>query len=179
MKEWFKRHRIFVRSLMVLMVVTGGFRGLFYYAETRFYRGMIPAPIETSGRYYIDGKADWWGGGCGIAIFHLSEKTIRRLEAEGITFLSGARLGRAKRLIGKEVSADYAKWKETPVSSEWLSNGLGPGFGESCSVEPMPDFYKKILTALKSPKSFYTRNKGAAALYVLPSIKIVVFEYHD
>lgn len=151
---------------------------LWRYTEARFYRGMIPAKIETSGVYYIDSKFDLLGG-CGIAAFTLSEQTIRDINRDGLKFFESARSGTGIRIYGDDQISSYAPWKETPVPFKSLSDGLGSAFSKPCSGEPQKGWNEKVLSELEKEGNYYSHNENYSSLLVLPALKTVIFAYYN
>jgi hypothetical protein len=184
MKNWIRKHPTLSGFLGALAFIVLAFKAYYYAAETHFYHGMIPSKIETDGRYYIDTKdfelTDLLRGeSCGIAVFELSEETIEQIKSQGLAFFADAREGVGERWLGgKDAISEYKEWKQTPVPEKFLSDGLGPAFGSSCSKEPSKGWYLKILNALKQPESFYTHNQRGSGLLVIPQMKIIIFTFY-
>lgn len=51
--------------------------------------------------------------------------------------------------------------------------------GFSCITEPRKDWFKDVLNSLRQSGSYHTVNHHGGALYVIPKMKIVIFEYFE
>ena len=172
MRRWMKRHKI-LTGLMVIFVA--GFL-VNHIAVTRYYQGVIPEKIEINGRLFIDMEQDFFMGGCGIAVFALSDKTTQEIKSSGIAFLENARIGKGHRILLDDNYVEYEDWKETPNAAE-LSDGLPVAF--SCASEIDEEWRRDVLMALSRSGSFYTRAQHGGGLIVIPDMKIVVFTFYQ
>lgn len=170
-----KRWRWVIGTVLVLIAA---YKGVFYFSDTRFYKGMVPAKIQVAGRYYIGGKTDIWSGGCGIAAFTLSDSTVEQIKRQGLSFFSDARFGLGKRLIGEDAKSEYKEWEETPIDPESFSNGILPG-GFECAPNAGHRWLSEIRKSLEDKGSYWTINQHSGVLYVIPNMKLVIFAYED
>lgn len=181
-----KRLRRNTFRLLILFGMYLCINGYFDYRSYKFYRGIIPAKITTTSYFdsYLSSNganlgATLFGGACGTAVFTLSDDTLRQIQTQGLAFFSDANAGFGKQSSGGAVPVVYKEWHETPVNPEGLADGLSPAFGKNCSTEPSKGWYKKIFNAYQRPGSYITSNQHGGELFVVPSMKIVMFSYFN
>jgi hypothetical protein len=133
---------------------------LFYAWQEHWYRGFIPRPIRTTGALGISGEAGLRGG-CGVAIFRLSNETRDAIRTRGLAFLGPVR--RAER-------TSYDPWQETPVRSELLVGMACANVGRSLS--------DAVYEGVSKPGSYVAMGRSSTLL-VIPDSKLVVFSYMD
>jgi hypothetical protein len=103
-----------------------------------------------------------------VAVFRLSGATHSALKDSGL-----AALGEANQARGHaDDYHHYEAWQGTPVLAGEISEGWPP---LSCAAAD-EDLERRILLAMQSPGSFYTR-KDEALLLVLPDEGLIVFGY--
>ena len=135
-----------------------------------WYIGKIPANIEIVDTILISGESGFREG-CGLAIFKLSEDTIKKIKTKGLSALKDARQARKY----SDHFRVYSEWGET--SYQWTDDGMTLKdrwlLGSMCANIDMV-LSKDINAALKSPGSFYATIHEAGTI-VIPNLGIVFF----
>ena len=156
-------HRAVLLSCWVLLCLYLVFK---LYERSHFI-DVLPAAIEPVGVVLISGQSGFREG-CGVAVFRLSVATRSALENSGLVALNEANQARGHA----DDYHRYESWKSTPVLAGEISEGWPP---LSCA-DADEDLERRILLAMQSSGSFYTR-KDEALLLVLPAEGLIVFGY--
>lgn len=143
-----------------------------------FNEDVIPFPIEvtdvlsTGGRTGLIGG----GGGCGGVVFSLSDRTISALESLGLSFLGhAAQDRRVPTAASMPNDRQYAEWRETPVPTDWLSEGL-PSSLVCMNNDRTMD--AALFKALNSSGSYFTTaTRPSGTLFLLPKLEIAIYAY--
>lgn len=133
-----------------------------------WYVSAVPSEIGITWSITI-GDEFYGREGCGVAVFKLSRETIEAIKARGLRYFDSATQGRGHT---NDYYYRYETWKETPVPSDWTSNGTWI----MCSVISN-DLIHKITEAAKRKGSYYT-TKSEGELIVFPALGFVVFSYY-
>jgi hypothetical protein len=140
---------------------------VFKLSERSHFIDVLPAAIEPAGVVLISGQSGFREG-CGVAVFRLSGETLDELNNSGLAALDEARQARGYA----DDYYHYEAWQSTPVLAGEISEGWPP----LACADADEDLERRILLAMQSPGSFYTR-KGDALLLVLPAEGLIVFGY--
>jgi hypothetical protein len=140
----------------------------FKHSEMKHFESFMPSTIELSEAVETGTESSLFRGGCGVAIFRLSENTSRRIEAEGLHFFDNATHPRDS--INHPIT--YAPWNNTPLPHSWTSEGSW----FMCSVTHGRSD-SEIVEAAKRNGAYYTTN-GNVQLVVVPSLRMVALSYY-
>ncbi len=135
--------------------------------QYHWFSQVIPKQLEITYPISI-GEESGFREGCGAAVYKLSDKTIEKIQKNGLKFFEGARQGRGYQFDNYYT---YEAWKVTPVPKGWVSEGSWIPCGTI-----RESVHREIILAAKRPGSFYT-TKHEGKLVVIPSLGCVVFSF--
>ena len=143
------------------------------YTSWRNYLYRQHVPPEVAVASLIDSGSTWGGrGGCGAAIFELTDKAKEKLSVAGITALNDG----VNDVPSVDTSGRFGVWQETPYiaelipESDWAAS-LGCTWIKA-------ELHEVIYTALRGKGAFYRRYKNGTVL-VVPTSGIVVYTFID
>lgn len=125
----------------------------------------LPAKLELSEVYLTQGE-DGILSYCGTSVYGLSASSVEAIGKDGLAFFKDADMPR-----DPGIPTQYA-WAETPVPDDRGVAAL------ECAPAIEADLGPDVRRALKAPGSYWTRS-GDHALYVLPSLELVVSSHRD
>lgn len=179
-----RKTREFAQIVLVLIVCLSVYKlcgYLYSLVLSTHYKSYIPTAFEIEESVFAGDKTGGFIEGCGVAIFKISEHTSSNISKMGVAFLN-------ENLIVKDTPrshwAGYQNWKETPPTYERGEYSIFNRVADTEDVTgpncvDVPNSEKEnILSAIKSPGSYYSRESTHNELLVVPSLKLVVFS-HD
>lgn len=147
--------------------------GPFAFWETNQYLSFskaVPEKIGLSYPIHTEEKSIIYQP-CGIAVFKLSDQTIKNIEKDNLKFFAKATLGRG---YSEKLYYKYEAWQHTPLPKDWISEGSWI----HCDVKLNSELSLKIHKAAKTSNSFFTQS-GNRRLVLMPSLGYVVYSFHD
>lgn len=133
------------------------------------YRQHIPPEVEVAS--LIDSGSTWdVRGGCGAAIFELTDQAKEKLGVAGITALND----NFDDVPGVDTSDRFRIWQETPYTAELIPESDWAASLGCTWIKA--ELHKVIYAALRKKGSFYRRYKSGTVL-VVPTSGIVVYTF--
>lgn len=142
-----------------------------YNSTSEQRKDVFPEKIEVSNLVMTEGD---WVQGCGIIIFEISNTTVSTINQENLAFFGQATVARNKQ--------NHYRWQKTPIEeSDNTDNSFVkkqmPGF--SCAKSKIAHEYELLVSKnMKISGSYYAKSADRH-LVVIPSHKLVIFEYSD
>ncbi|GJE45539.1 hypothetical protein [Methylobacterium soli] len=110
---------------------------------------------------------------CGGFAFRLSDETAAEIEAQGVTRLQSARVGRGYKQEREEHYYSYEPWRQTPVPASWMGDGTWAGNLACFGANARQLNTEAVFKAAREPGAYFTTG-GENEVLVIPRLRLVV-----
>jgi hypothetical protein len=161
------------RAAVFLLLLVGGSSLWMYAAYSKWQKensvAGVPVLLEISTEVLTVDEVAGFSEGCGVRVHRISDQSLQKLRASGLSFFESVRTGRDG---GKYFR--YSAWKATPPSKE---DRLLRGLRCADPSSPMEGvLFKAIEHAAYSPGAYYAVGYEYDIL-VVPQLGIVVVSF--
>ncbi|HSI51260.1 MAG TPA: hypothetical protein VLA61_23595 [Ideonella sp.] len=168
-----KEHRRKVLFLALLVAAALPFVAYKVY-QCHWYAQALPPELEVAYPVSV-GEEFAFRGGCGVAVYSLSDRTLKAVKQDQLSFFESATRARGHR---EPEDRDghyytYQPWQRTPVPAPWTNDGSW----FVCSAISSR-LESEIVAAAKFEGAYYTM-APKATLLVLPALGYAVFAVND
>ena len=158
------KKRLIVYSSILIAII---FFLFWVFDQWQFYHWKkgIPTGIEISKNIDVGAEYGLFGG-CGFAVYELSQNMLNLINIRGINALSNAH---------NSEYDDFSEWQKTPIATvSPESNADFWEMGMSCGSPSMDnELQNEVQEALNNPNSFYSL-ASHAGIIIIPKLKLLV-----
>lgn len=109
-------------SIGLTLAVITSFNTWHWFSKQSFYQGILPEKLEISGAILFAENNIF--ASCFFAVYKLSDKTIYRINQEGLAFFTDATKGRGYREEdSRKVYYTYNQWETSPFNDAIFRHG--------------------------------------------------------
>ncbi|HEY5993600.1 MAG TPA: hypothetical protein VIU46_03270 [Gallionellaceae bacterium] len=140
-----------------------------------WYAKFIPEQIEISYPVSVGEEFVLLRGGCAVAIYKVSDRTLDNIRQNGLKFFKQAVDARApiEHYNGSELKR-YQAWSATPLPPSWTSEGSWT----MCDVANSA-VESEIIRETKKAGAYYTvSTENETQLVLVPSLGYVMYSYY-
>lgn len=159
-----------IRSVMIWIICVAAVLWIGFQAYARHYQEeLIPSKLKT-GWFYTRGECGGILGSWGGFAISLKPEVSAAIKRQGLRYFHDVRRSR-----GHKGSRTFENWVQTPVPTNWWSDGLPPSLYCGTKAWFWP---KAAILAMKAPGAFYNI-KGHGTLIVIPEQNLAIYLWMD